>query len=73
MLSSLIDIAKTEKIDSQDVSLIISSMLETAGKQITENIGVLAGYRFYLFAGLPDIKVSKILFSKCIISKKIKT
>ena len=51
MLSSLIDIAKTEKIDSQDVSLIISSMLETAGKQIAENIRVLAGYRFYSFAG----------------------
>jgi dual oxidase len=31
MLSSLIDIAKTERIDSQDVSIIISSMLETAG------------------------------------------
>ena len=41
MLSSLIDIAKTEKIDSQDVSIIISSMLESAGKHTYFNCVLL--------------------------------
>ena len=37
MLSSLIDIAKTDRIDSDDVSIIISSMLDTAGMCPNQN------------------------------------